>query len=47
MVAVGALESNARAATLVWRAATFLPQIFVGIGTFLYWLRRRSKATLG
>jgi len=42
LVAFGTLEADALAATLVWRAATFFPQIFVGIGTFLF-RRRRSR----
>lgn len=43
LVGFGAVEANALAATLVWRAATFFPQIFIGIGTFLFWRRRSRK----
>jgi uncharacterized protein (TIRG00374 family) len=43
LVAFGADEPNALAAVMVWRAATFFPQIFIGIGTFLYWRRRKGK----
>jgi uncharacterized protein (TIRG00374 family) len=41
--AFGASNSDALAAVLVWRAASFFPQIFIGIGTFLYWSRRQRK----
>jgi uncharacterized protein (TIRG00374 family) len=44
LVSFGAMESDALAATLLWRASTFFPQIFIGIGTFLYWRRRKTKA---
>jgi uncharacterized protein (TIRG00374 family) len=36
LVGFGALKANALAATLVWRAATFFPQILLGVGTFLF-----------
>lgn len=44
LVGFGAVQADALAATLVWRAATFFPQILIGIGTFLVWRRGRSKA---
>ncbi|MGI9577539.1 MAG: lysylphosphatidylglycerol synthase transmembrane domain-containing protein, partial [Microthrixaceae bacterium] len=34
LVTAGASESDALAAVLVWRALTYFPQIFIGIGTF-------------
>jgi uncharacterized protein (TIRG00374 family) len=44
LVAFGADEAQALAAALVWRAATYFPQMLLGIGTFLVWRRRREKA---
>ena len=44
LVGFGTVQADALAATLVWRAATYFPQIFLGIGTFLYWRRRSAKA---
>jgi uncharacterized protein (TIRG00374 family) len=43
LVSFGAVESEALAAVLLWRASTYFPQIFIGIGTFLYWRRRKTK----
>jgi len=42
LVSYGADQNVALAADLVWRAASYFPQVFIGIGTFLYW-RRRSR----
>jgi uncharacterized protein (TIRG00374 family) len=42
----GAASSQALAADLVWRAATYVPQVLLGILTFLWWrvtATRRSK----
>jgi uncharacterized protein (TIRG00374 family) len=42
----GATSSQALAADLVWRAATYVPQVLLGILTFLWWrvtATRRSK----
>ncbi len=44
LVAFGADDADALGAVMVWRAATFFPQIFIGIGTFLYWRRRKGRA---
>jgi putative heme transporter len=44
LTAFGMSSSDALAADLVWRAATYFPQVFIGIGTFLYWRRRQRKA---
>jgi uncharacterized protein (TIRG00374 family) len=42
----GATSSQSLAADLVWRAATYLPQVLLGVLTFLWWrvtAARRSK----
>jgi uncharacterized protein (TIRG00374 family) len=45
----GATSSQALAADLVWRAATYVPQVLLGVLTFLWWrvtaARRRRRAT--
>ncbi|MET0694893.1 MAG: lysylphosphatidylglycerol synthase domain-containing protein, partial [Propionibacteriaceae bacterium] len=45
----GANSSQALAADLVWRAATYVPQVVLGALTFLWWrvtaARRRQRAT--
>jgi uncharacterized protein (TIRG00374 family) len=46
LVAFDTGQSDALAAVLVWRAATYFPQIFIGIGTFLFWRRRKRKGRL-
>lgn len=43
LVAFGAGEPDALAAVLVWRATTYFPQVFIGIGTFLFWRRRKRR----
>jgi uncharacterized protein (TIRG00374 family) len=44
----GATSSQALAADLVWRAATYVPQVLLGVMTFLWWrataARRRRRA---
>ncbi|GMQ86089.1 MAG: hypothetical protein BMS9Abin07_1661 [Acidimicrobiia bacterium] len=40
----GMANGDALAAVLIWRAATYFPQVFIGIGTFLYWRRQRGRA---
>src|SRR5512132_1814150 len=46
----GATSSQALAADLVWRAATYVPQVVLGALTFLWWrvtaARRRQRAQL-
>ncbi|MCZ6461224.1 MAG: flippase-like domain-containing protein, partial [Actinobacteria bacterium] len=42
----GMANGDALAAVLIWRAATYFPQVFIGIGTFLYW-RRQPVAKTG
>jgi uncharacterized protein (TIRG00374 family) len=44
LVALGAANIDALAAVRVWRALTYFPQVFIGIGTFLFWRRKQSKA---
>jgi len=36
-------SGDAMAADLIWRAATFLPQVLIGIGTLLVWRRHQRK----
>jgi len=50
----GATSSQALAADLVWRAATYLPQVVLGALTFLWWRvtaarrsRKRAQARVG
>jgi uncharacterized protein (TIRG00374 family) len=47
----GVTSSQALAADLVWRAATYLPQVLLGALTFLWWrvtsARRRQRVTKG
>jgi uncharacterized protein (TIRG00374 family) len=38
----GAQGSDALAADLVWRAATYVPQILIGVITFVVWRRRQT-----
>lgn len=42
--AFGMDNAVAAAAILVWRACTFVPQVVIGIGTFLWWRRRTGPA---
>jgi uncharacterized protein (TIRG00374 family) len=43
----GMSSSDAMAADLIWRAATYFPQVLIGIGTLLVWRRRqRTPARL-
>lgn len=39
----GMSSSDAMAADLIWRASTYLPQVFIGIGTLLVWRRGQRK----
>lgn len=44
MLATFGLDNDAAlAATLVWRAATYFPQVIIGVITFLLWRRDQSK----
>lgn len=40
----GVSNNDALAADLIWRALTYFPQVFLGIGTFLWWRRQQHKA---
>jgi uncharacterized protein (TIRG00374 family) len=40
MVEMGADRADALAATLLWRAASFIPQVVIGIITFLIWRKQ-------
>jgi uncharacterized protein (TIRG00374 family) len=41
----GMATDAALAATLVWRAATYFPQVIIGVVTLLLWRRERSRTT--
>jgi len=43
LTSFGMSSSEAMAADLIWRAATYLPQVLIGIGTLLVWRRRQKK----
>lgn len=44
LVAFGLDRDVAVAADLVWRAASFLPQVVVGVVTFVWWRARQQRA---
>ena len=46
LVAFGLDQNDALAATLVWRACSWVPQVFLGVGTFLWWRRNAHKAPI-
>lgn len=39
----GVSNNDALAADMIWRALTYFPQVFLGIGTFLIWRRQQRK----
>ncbi len=43
LIAAGVSEGDATAATLVWRAASFVPQIIVGVLSLVVWSRTAAK----
>lgn len=43
LIAFGASKSDALAATLLWRAASWVPQVLIGMVTFLIWRARSGK----
>jgi putative heme transporter len=43
LVTFGMDANDALAATLVWRACSWVPQVFLGVFTFLYWRRNAHK----
>ena len=40
----GMASSDAMAAVLIWRAATFFPQVLIGLGTLIWWRRKHARA---
>lgn len=45
LTSFGLPNNDALAATLIWRAATYFPQVFIGAGTLLVWRRGQAKAS--
>jgi len=45
LVTFGLPESVAVASTLVWRAASYFPQVFLGVATFIYWRVQSARAS--
>jgi uncharacterized protein (TIRG00374 family) len=43
LIAAGASSGTALAAVLLWRAASFVPQILIGVATFLAWRWRANR----
>lgn len=43
LISAGISSEAALASTLIWRFATFVPQMFLGIATFLYWRVSQSR----
>jgi uncharacterized protein (TIRG00374 family) len=43
LTTAGLTNDQAVAADMVWRALSYFPQVFIGIGTFLYWRARETK----
>ncbi len=43
LTTAGLTNEQAVAADMVWRALSYFPQVFIGIGTFLYWRAREAK----
>ncbi len=44
LTAMGVSDGDATAATLVWRAASYVPQIIIGIGALVAWYRTAARA---
>ncbi|MGB9358304.1 MAG: YbhN family protein [Acidimicrobiia bacterium] len=44
LVGFGAVNNDALAAVMVWRALTYFPQVFIGIGTYLFYKAKVGKA---
>lgn len=47
MVSMGADRDTALAASLLWRAASFIPQVVLGVVTFLVWRHRAGRPKAG
>jgi len=45
LTAFGLPNNDALAATMVWRAATYFPQVIIGVITMLLWRRKRAPET--
>lgn len=43
LITFGLDQSTALAGALVWRCATFIPQVLLGIGTFVWWRARQAR----
>lgn len=43
LVSFGATDGNATAAALVWRAASFVPQILIGVFALILWYRKAGE----
>lgn len=43
LIAFGATKNDALAATLLWRAASWVPQVLIGMVTFLIWRARSGR----
>ncbi len=44
LVTFGLPEAQAMASVLVWRAASFIPQVCLGVATFLWWRVEQARA---
>jgi uncharacterized protein (TIRG00374 family) len=45
LTAFGLPNNDALAATMIWRAATYFPQVFIGGLSLLMWRRSQRKGT--
>ncbi|NHZ70918.1 MAG: flippase-like domain-containing protein [Proteobacteria bacterium] len=45
LTSFGLANNDALAATMVWRAATYFPQVIIGAITMLLWKRQMGKKT--
>ncbi len=43
LITFGLDQTTALAGALVWRCATFIPQVLLGIGTFVWWRARQAR----
>ena len=46
LTAAGMSNGDALAATMIWRALTYFPQVIIGIITLLVWRRRQRRRAL-
>ncbi|MFV2001084.1 MAG: YbhN family protein, partial [Acidimicrobiia bacterium] len=47
LTSFGLPSNDSLAATMVWRAATYFPQVIIGVVTFLVWRRGEAKRAAG